>query len=454
MAVITIKSSTKKKGRINLRFRIRDGRKYELYYKSGIEADIDDLKAFDMYGIVTVRFGRYNRELKETIDKTVTNLEVSFQKMKDEHLSMTGETLNELMNSDVMDPYKGAMVDILMYHIKYKKRRGFITEGTDRHMRMHIRQIYRYLYIKRRTDIPVEEFTARDIENLYDFLTNEYLYVERFPHLYKGLLSEKKLPRKARSQNTVATIMKKLKGLFQELNDMGYFPTSPFVRLGKDALRSMMRQQYDPPVYLRDTEFQRIIVAKVPKHLQDCKDLFVLHCALGCRISDLTKICRDRICVNEDGIAYFRYVPEKTSYRIHDDIETPLMKFALDILKKHNFKFSLLNYVYGEHGYNTKIRDLLEYCGINRPCKVWDEGQRQNVLVPLYEFGTSKICRKTHEDMMVKVQIQMYTTGLHRVGSSAINAYTNMELIDRFRLMCLAFDQPEYKVDKNLEYIA
>ena len=64
-----------------------------------------------------------------------------------------------------------------------------------------------------------------------------------------------------------------------------------------------------------------------------------------------------------------------------------------------------------------------------------------------------KLARATHVDMMAKVQINLYAAGLHRQGSGAVTHYTMLELADRFKLMNLAFDQEDYRVDKNLEVI-
>jgi hypothetical protein len=67
--------------------------------------------------------------------------------------------------------------------------------------------------------------------------------------------------------------------------------------------------------------------------------------------------------------------------------------------------------------------------------------------------ASSKLCRKTHVDMMNKVQINMYAAGLHKEGSDAVERYTKLDIKDRFVLMCAAFKQPMYKVDENLNVI-
>ena len=54
---------------------------------------------------------------------------------------------------------------------------------------------------------------------------------------------------------------------------------------------------------------------------------------------------------------------------------------------------------------------------------------------------------------MAKYQIDMYAAGLHRRGSKAVERYTNMEIREDFALRNIAFRQPAYKVDKDLNVL-
>lgn len=54
---------------------------------------------------------------------------------------------------------------------------------------------------------------------------------------------------------------------------------------------------------------------------------------------------------------------------------------------------------------------------------------------------------------MSKVQVNIYAAGLHRQGSDAVHNYTRMEMKDHFALMNVAFGQPQYHVDKDLNII-
>ena len=100
-----------------------------------------------------------------------------------------------------------------------------------------------------------------------------------------------------------------------------------------------------------------------------------------------------------------------------------------------------------------RIKYLLSVCKIDRPVPQYNEETRQNDYIPLHSVGRSKLARKTHVDMLNKVQIDLYASGLHKAGSTAVRRYTAMELKDRFALMNAAFDQSPYKVNKKLEVI-
>lgn len=95
----------------------------------------------------------------------------------------------------------------------------------------------------------------------------------------------------------------------------------------------------------------------------------------------------------------------------------------------------------------------MEYCGIDRPCQVFDEETQDNKFVPLYTLGCNKLCRKTAVDILNKAQVNMYAAGLHEKGSDAVRHYTYMGIRERFILMCYAYNQPMYKVDKDLNVI-
>ena len=81
----------------------------------------------------------------------------------------------------------------------------------------------------------------------------------------------------------------------------------------------------------------------------------------------------------------------------------------------------------------------MRLCGITRQVSIYNHELGENIYKPLYEVATSKLARKTHIDMLNKVQINFYAAGLHRAGSDAVFRYTNLELADRYQLLKAAF---------------
>jgi hypothetical protein len=163
----------------------------------------------------------------------------------------------------------------------------------------------------------------------------------------------------------------------------------------------------------------------------------------------------DNVSVSPEGIPYVHYLPIKTlgAERERIEMETPLVRFAFDILKRNNCVFPILKYVTGEKGYNAKIKQLLFFCKIDRMVQQYNEESKSSQYKPLYSIASSKLCRSTHVDMLNKVQVNMYAAGLHKTGSEAVTRYTKLELKDRFILMNSAFGQKAYKVDENLNII-
>ncbi|MCC8118511.1 MAG: hypothetical protein LIP09_07180 [Bacteroidales bacterium] len=109
--------------------------------------------------------------------------------------------------------------------------------------------------------------------------------------------------------------MKKLQAFFNELLDKEEIEVSPFQRLGRKRKAQVMKETYDGPRYLHKEEFLKIMDTEVPETLRE----------------NTRKV----------------------------EIETPILKFALEIIKKYNFSFPLLNYAGGENGYNVKIRPTI-----------------------------------------------------------------------------------------------
>lgn len=343
----------------------------------------------------------------------------------------------------------------LVRYIEEAYRDGVIGAGRYSVTMGKARKLQRFLMIKGLSKISAHEFTTDLLLEYRKFVYDEYLYVPRYPQLYpKG--DGRRAPRQRCKDSTAVHDLKALQAFFRELEDIGEIRHSPFKRISSEKRRSIMHVMYDAPVFLKADEMRQVMSCEVPRELQWAKDLFVLNCALGCRIGDLLRLTMDKVAVSEEGIPYVHYIPSKTSraLAVNQEIQTPLIRPALEIVLRTRLRFNVnRNLKYQKQVYNRALRQLLEFCGIDRAVCLYDSELGDNVYRPLYEVASSKLARKTHVDMLTKVQINYYAAGLHREGSDAVFRYTSLELKDRFALLNAAFGTEDYRVDKNLRVI-
>jgi len=460
MALITIKRrTTKTSGSIKLRFRLRDGRDLEIYHKSDIEAELSALAKFDDSGKKKPRVTDYDQELENKIKVEMERMAKAYATMQEKGMDMTSEIFEKEIAKVTFEvkqirAEQESLINRFRRYTEEALRDNIIGQARYAHFVTFGNKLNRYLIIKGLSEISPAEVDPEFLMDFRNFIFDEYKYVPKHKTLYRDMNRANK-PTARMSLNTVATQMKTLQTFFAQLDDNDEIPKSPFRKLGKERRQNVFKTMYDDPIFLRADEFQTVMTHKVPEKLEPARDAFVLQCALGCRISDFEAMTMDSVGVSDEGIPFIHYLPQKTKgiQDTNTEIQTPLVRFAFDIIKRTNFNFPCLKYVYGASGYNAQIRAILSTCKIDRKVAVYNEETKKNEYVTVSSQGSSKLCRKTHVDMMNKVQVNKYAAGLHREGSGAVDRYTNLELRDRFILMNAAFNQEPYKVDSELNII-
>ena len=333
-----------------------------------------------------------------------------------------------------------SLLQRLLRFLDEAHRDGVIGDGRYAVALGKAAKLNRFLIIAGRQMLSANEFTTDLVLEFRQFIADEYKYVSLCPELYpRG--SGHHWPKKRLRDTTVVHDLKLLQAFFAELENTDEIRRSPFRKLSMEKRRIIMHTMYDAPVFLRAEELKVVMATEVPTDLQWAKDLFVLNCAIGCRIGDLLRLTPDKIAVSEDGIPYVHYIPSKTArlQNCNVEMETPLIEPALEIIKRTGLHFWDYKHHYGKQRYNKTLRRLLQYCGITRQVSIFCPETGDNDYRPIYEVATSKLARKTHIDMLNKVQINFYAAGLHRVGSDAVFRYTNLELKDRYQLLQVAF---------------
>ena len=454
--------TTKTSGKIKLRFRLTEGREVQLFHKSQIDADLADLKKFEMDGSLKPRVSIYNEKLRIAITREIEAMREAYNLLKDEGRVFDANDFEEMIDK-ILNPEKynivkveevETLLDRFNRYIDGLKTYGTVSEGRAKIYRIVWDKLSRFLIIFKKAKYTAEQFTPEDILAFREFVINEYKYVDKYKAVY-GNLPKTSVPTKQASINTASAKLRALQAFFNELEENNEILKSPFRRLTKKRRNEALREQYDDPFFLRYDEVRQIMTADVPDSLKETKDAFLLQCAFGCRIGDYLKLSMSNIAITDDGIPYVQYLPKKTMKTQNDRREkkTPLMLFALEIVKRSGFKFGVLKYASGKSGYNAKIKKLLEHCKIDRLVNQYDEATGTMHRVPLHTVGSSKLCRKTHIDISNKAQVNMYATGLHEIGSSAVEHYSMLEIRDLFTLLCAAFNQPQYRVDKQLNIL-
>lgn len=450
----------KKEGEVTVRYRLRKGDDIiQISHKSNIRCDVKKLKKFKSDGTPKDRVTVYDTDLSELLKKEYQIMTAAYAKMCDEGLDITSAVWEREIAAikNPIEVVRAENPNIVTRFRKYADtalRAGILGPNRHKHIIVVSDKLERFLIINGISAITAAEFDIDQLMEFREFLFDEYLYVEKYEKLYEKVSKANK-PQARLSMNTVTSQLKMFQTFFTELEDQDEIHKSPFRKMGKERRKAVMKTKYDDPIFLRKDELLKIISTKVGPMLQDTKDAFLVQCAFGCRISDFKKMSYDSIAVNDEGIPYVHYIPQKTADAQdgNAEVQTPIVRYAFDIIKRTDFTFSILKNTYGEMGYNNRIKSLLQQCKIERPVAQYNEESRKNDYLPLYKVGSSKLARKTHVDMMNKVQINMYAAGLHKEGSRAVHRYTNMELKDRFALMNAAFDQKPYKVDAALNII-
>lgn len=455
--------TTSARGTTNLRFRVTDGRALTMYYSTGRKIPNEQLAVFTPEGSLRPRVTVYNPKLKTEIEEYFAAINAAYNHMKITGMDMRSEVLqvevDKILNPDtpeaILHPTgEENLIQRFHRYIEEAYRDGIIGEHRHMHYDAMCRRMERFLFIKGHSNMMPEQFDVKMLMDYRAFIADEYLYVDQYPKLYVKD-GRKRYPTKKISNNSVVHEMKGLRAFFNELENTDEIFKSPFRKISHERFKTMMRMKNDEPFFLRKSEFKTVLETEVPPELQMAKDIFVLNCCIGARIGDFMSFSMDRIAVSPEGIPFIHYIPHKTMKIMEDvvEIKTPLVRCAYDIVMRTKFNFNQQQSNYTVAVYNRELRKLLKLCGIDRPVAKFNESKGDNEYFPLYEVASSRLARKTHVDIMNKVQVNAYVAGLHAEGSDAVYRYTNLEIADRFALMNVAFGQKAFHVNPDLTLV-
>jgi len=172
-----VKRTSKQEGTIRLRFRLRDGRGVDLYHKSEIDADLKDLDKFTDTGELKPRVSVYNKQLKLDIDTEIDAMETAYRQLCEakDKTRITAEDFEEAITS-VLHPQKNmkaltelTLIDRFSKYIEDGLRDGNFGEGRQKHYKVSLGELTRFLTIQHRLKVTPSEFDADDLMDFRQF---------------------------------------------------------------------------------------------------------------------------------------------------------------------------------------------------------------------------------------------------------------------------------------------
>jgi integrase len=243
-------------------------------------------------------------------------------------------------------------------------------------------------------DIP----TLRDFEK---YLANEYdLFKQgKLEKVIEETIDEDHPARitEARGKHTITGIMKRFRSFIRWANginkqdkpDRIFTTNNPFAQYPIGD--SSNEQDYTTPYFITVNEIKKLQKTELPSALAVQRDIFVFHCLIGCRVSDLLSLTKSNIV---DG--FVQYIPRKTKEQRPVVVSVPLNDTALNILEKYKDLpgDKLLPFI-SDQKYNKAIKKIFTSAKLTRLVTVIDSKTGETIQRPLNELASSHMARRT-----------------------------------------------------------
>ncbi|MCH5332043.1 MAG: phage integrase SAM-like domain-containing protein [Alistipes sp.] len=279
--------------------------------------------------------------------------------------------------------------------------------------------LYRYEQVAKvaapKFRLSLDDITATTINKFESFLQNEHLFVDKYPHIYKGM-KKQDLPR-ARGGNTLSDRISILRTFYLWAIKNDLTKNDPFKNVEIKA------PVYGTPIYITIEERNQILNTDMPSaSLNAVRDIFVFQCLIGCRVGDLLRMTKANIVNNA-----IEYIPRKTKDGHPVTVRVPLNKTAQTILERHkdSKRAALLPFVSAQK-YNDYIKDCFRCAGITRTVTILDQITREHKQVPICDIASSHMARRTFVGNLYKQVKDPNLVGAlsgHKDGSRAFARY-------------------------------
>ena len=405
MATVTafIRVSTKKANKVNVRFRLRDGRAVQIFHKSEITVKPSD---WDPKAQAIKAKVLFNKEERFKFDKSVNDRKALIvelyndQPVKDDISSDWLENaLDRRLNPtkynteqpDILQPVKVIQFVnqfVATAHLRKDKQTGrFLSANTKKQYVTTARHLKEFAEICKKEDFEFNEIDKKFYANFVEFLQKEIPVLDKRG---KPVLNEDdtpKLVKKSFTQNSVGKYIRTLKVMLNEALREGLNSNTDFTNF------HVFSEEVDN-IYLDECELQKIkeLDLKNTPHLDRVRDWFLLLSWTGCRFSDLEKISKTDI---KDGFITFRQQKTNTKVTI------PLHPVVSEILEKYEYN---MPEVISNQKFNDYIKEVGKLAGINDNEVITKTigGKLTSESLPKYELISSHTGRRSFCTNMYK----------------------------------------------------
>jgi integrase len=405
MATVTafIRVSTKKSSDVNVRFRLRDGRTMQLFYKSEITVKPSDWDSSTQAIKAKVLFDNQKRaEFNKSINelKALVVELYNAQPIKD---TLTSEWLEDAIDRKLNpikykseEPEEEQPLKVIEFvdnfvstaHLRKDKQTGrFLSPNTKKQYVTTAKHLKEFAAINKKKDFEFFEIDQKFYTNFVEYLQREIQAVDENG---EPVFNEDKTPKLSKqnfSQNSVGKYIRALKVMLNEATRNGINTQTAYNEF------HVFNEDVDN-VYLDEKELLVLKNADLKKtpHLERVRDWFLLLAWTGCRFSDLEKISRTDI---KDGFITFRQQKTNTKVTI------PLHPVVLEILEKYNFEMpnSITN-----QKFNDYIKDAAKAAKIESEEVITKTigGVLKSITMPKYDLITSHTGRRSFCTNMYK----------------------------------------------------
>lgn len=423
-----IRTSKKNPDRVNVRFRLRDGREIQLFHVSDIMVDpkLWDAKEQQIKARVVC-----------PID-TRRSLASAISKRKDIILNLYGQySAQEKATSEWLDSAIDRYLNPNKYNIEpletniHNSFDEFVTKHDVCHARKNgfrvlgraLRRFELFKCLESNYVLSYDNLTIDVLREFDSFLKNEVNYFKLYPAIYESV-PETREP-KPRGQNTISGTFKKLRTFVNWSIKEGKMSNDPFKNF------KIEEQIYGTPFYISIDERNKLYKTNLRRHLQLAvqRDIFVFQCLIGCRVGDLLKMKRSNVINNA-----VEYIPRKTKEGRPVTVRVPLNKIALEILNRYKEASQqegdkLLPFI-SEQKYNDSIKVMFRAAGLTRMVTVINPTTREEEKRPINEIASSHLARRCFVGNLYKQVKDPNLVGAlsgHKDGSKAFARYREID---------------------------